>query len=89
MLKASSGFQGVKCLFKMKPLKPHGFAFIISDKPQFPEVPFALGWWFSLGNNRILVSSTPLTKHRSALSTPQRSYLCIGIARKSCFAEFF
>lgn len=76
-------------MFTMKPLKPHRFAFIISDKPQFPEVPFSLSWWFSLGNNGILVSSTPLTKPRSALSRPQSSYPCTGTARKSCFAKFF
>lgn len=84
MLKESSGFQGLKCLFKTEPLKPHGFAFIISDKPQFPEVLFALSWWFSLGEKQDLVSSAPLTKGRSALFKPQLSYLYIGMARESC-----
>lgn len=76
-------------MFKMEPLKAQGFAFIISDKPQFPEVMFALNWWFSLGNNGFLVSSSPLTKGRRTLSKPQLSYLCVGMAKESSLQSFF
>lgn len=39
MLEESLGFQGDKYLFKTASLKPQGFAFIISDKSEFPADP--------------------------------------------------
>lgn len=49
-------------MFKTEPLKHQDFAFGFSDKPQFPAGSVCPSWRFSLGNNRVVVSDSPLAK---------------------------
>lgn len=83
MLKASSGFQGVKCLFNTEPLQPQGSAFVISQKPQLPAGPVCRELVVYSGEQQDGGFWPPLTEGRSALSKPQLSYPCLGIARES------
>lgn len=82
MLKETSGFQGVKCLFKMEPPKPQGFAFVISDETQFPPGHLPELVRFPL--------ESKLSSDQGQVSPLQTfGFLsCIGIARDTCSQGF-